>query len=142
MTRGAVGIVVASGRALFTVALTALSFFSFLIEAPCLPPSIDFFWIYKKIYIYIYRQSLNSKLILKPYYSNQQYFWSYGIFKRRLKQNFTLFSSPSPSLVSPSAFSESKAIPPAFSKRSSKESSSNYIKCRNDTQIQATNRNI
>lgn len=38
----------------------------------------------------------------------------------------TLFSSTSPSLVSPSAFSESESKPAAFSKRSSKESSSNY----------------
>ena len=47
---------------------------------------------------------------------------------RNLQQICTLVSSTSPSLFSPSVFSESESKPPAFSKRSSKESSSNYDK--------------
>lgn len=42
-TRGAIGIELASGRAVFPAILTALSFFNFLIEAPCFPPSTDLF---------------------------------------------------------------------------------------------------
>lgn len=43
LTRGAEGMVLASGFALFPVALPPLSFFTFLTEAPCFPPSMDLF---------------------------------------------------------------------------------------------------
>jgi hypothetical protein len=43
LTRGVADTVLASGRAILVVALAALSFFDFLIEAPCFPPSIDLF---------------------------------------------------------------------------------------------------
>lgn len=43
LARGATDIVLASGFALFPVALPALSLFIFLIVPPCFPPSIDLF---------------------------------------------------------------------------------------------------
>ena len=43
LTRGAADTVFASGFALFPVALPPLSFLTFLIEAPCFPPSIGLF---------------------------------------------------------------------------------------------------
>ena len=47
---------------------------------------------------------------------------------RNLQQICTLVSSTSPSLFSPSVFSESESKPPTLSRCSSKESSSNYDK--------------
>lgn len=44
LTRGAAGKELVSERAVFPVALAAFSFFNFLIEAPCFPPSADLFW--------------------------------------------------------------------------------------------------
>jgi hypothetical protein len=43
LTRGAADTVVTSGFALFPVAVPPLSFFIFLLEAPCFPTSIDLF---------------------------------------------------------------------------------------------------
>lgn len=43
-TRGAMDTMLVSERTFFPVTPTSLSFFSFLIEAPCLPPSVDLFW--------------------------------------------------------------------------------------------------
>lgn len=160
LTLGAVATGVASGRTFLPVAPAALSFFNFLIEEPCLAPSIDFFWtknrqqksmtvlhtleviyIFTKLkfkkrkkekettYISVNTQQLQITSILLQKFI----FWSYETVR-----GCTLFSSQSPSLVSPSAFSDSKSKPPAFSKRSSKESSSNYNKYMIDTKIQAT----
>jgi hypothetical protein len=65
------------------------------------------------------------------------FFFFISIYGRKLQVSevdFTLFSSNSPSLVSPSAFSESESKPPPFSKRSSKESSSSYHKYKSKAQ--------
>lgn len=43
LTRGAADIELASGFALFPIALPALSLFTFFIELPCFPPSTDLF---------------------------------------------------------------------------------------------------